>query len=234
MTTRPLVAAEGRRRGDARQAGEHRPHAEQGQVLDFADAAGLAGKDEVADRHASRIEAHHEGRYRVGRHEGPGAIDVADRFGHRLGHVRSGVEVQLHQGEALNVPGLDVVDAGDVEEMILVVVGEKAFHLRRVHAAVRLADVDHRQIEAGEDIDGHLLDRQQAAQADCDQRNDHGNGSSEREQNKVHSLHACGRRFINGGVNIPTTVVNNRPGPANMPIETQKPLPRAYDTLTIN
>ena len=60
---------------------------------------------------------------------------------------------------------LDVVDAGDVEEVVLVVVGQKAFHLRRVHAAVGLADVDHRQVQAGEDVDRHLANRQNAPQA---------------------------------------------------------------------
>ena len=152
---RPLIAAEGRRGGDARQAGEHRPHPHQGQVLDFANTAGLAGEDEVAHRHAARIEAHHEGRYRVRRHEGPGTIDVADRFRHRLGHVRARMKVQLHQGKALYVPGLDVIDAGNVQKMIFVIVRQKTFHLRRVHAAIRLADIDHRQIKAGKDIDGH-------------------------------------------------------------------------------
>ena len=52
---------------------------------------------------------------------------------------------------------LDVMDAGDVQEMILVVVRQETFHLRRIHAAVGLADINHRQIEAGEDIDGHPL-----------------------------------------------------------------------------
>jgi hypothetical protein len=35
------------------------------------------------------------------------------------------VEVKLHQGDALDVLRLDVVDARDVEEVILVVVDQK-------------------------------------------------------------------------------------------------------------
>ena len=58
---------------------------------------------------------------------------------------------------------LDVVDARDVQEVILVIVRQKPFHLRRVHAAVGLADINHRQIQAGEDVDGHLPNRQDAA-----------------------------------------------------------------------
>ena len=65
------------------------------------------------------------------------------------------MEVQLHQRHALHVPRLDVVDAADVEEVVLVIIGDEAFHLRRVHAAVRLADVDHGQIQVREDVDFH-------------------------------------------------------------------------------
>ena len=65
-------------------------------------------------------------------------------------------------GHALDVLRLDVVDAADVEEVVLVVVGDQPFHLLRVHAAVGLGDVDDRQVEGGEDVDGHALRGQQA------------------------------------------------------------------------
>ena len=83
------------------------------------------------------------------------AVDVADRLGHRLGHVGAGMEEELHQGDALDVLRLDVVDAVDVEEVILVVVGDQPFHLGGVHAAVGLGDVDDRQVELREDVDLH-------------------------------------------------------------------------------
>ena len=85
------------------------------------------------------------------------------------------MKVQLHQGEPLDVSGLDVVDACDVEEMVLVVVRQEAFHLCRIHAAIRLADVNHWQIEAREDVDRHLPDGQQAPQPDRNQHNHDGN-----------------------------------------------------------
>ena len=62
---------------------------------------------------------------------------------------------QLHQRQALDVPRFDVVNARDVQEVILVVIRQEAFHLRRVHAAVRLADINDRQVEAGEDVHRH-------------------------------------------------------------------------------
>ena len=69
---------------------------------------------------------------------------------------------------------LDVVDAVDVEEVVLVVVGEQALHLRRVHAAVRLGDVDDRQIQVGKDVDRHPRHGQQAAERDGDHGDHHG------------------------------------------------------------
>ena len=81
---------------------------------------------------------------------------------------------------------LDVVDAGDVKKVVLVVVGEIAFHLRGVHAAVGLADVHHRQVQAGEDVDGHLANRQDAAQRDADEGDYHGKGTIQGESDQPH------------------------------------------------
>jgi hypothetical protein len=59
------------------------------------------------------------------------------------------MKLQLHDRSALDVLGLHVLDAGDVEEVILVVVGQVAFHLQRVHAAIGLCDVDGRNAQEG-------------------------------------------------------------------------------------
>ena len=75
------------------------------------------------------------------------------------------MEHQLHQSRALDAFALHVIDAGDVEEVILVVISEEAFHLRGIHAAVGLRDVDGRIADLREDVDGHALDRQNGAQA---------------------------------------------------------------------
>ena len=97
------------------------------------------------------------GGHRTWRHEGSRAIDVADGFRHGLAHVGVRVEHQLHQCRALDTLAFHVIDAGDVEEVILVVVSEIAFHLRRIHAAVRLRDVDGRIADLRKDIDRHAL-----------------------------------------------------------------------------
>src|SRR5205807_2545262 len=52
-----LVAAKGRRRGDAGQADEQRPDPDVGRVLNGADALGLAAQHQEADGDAAAIEA---------------------------------------------------------------------------------------------------------------------------------------------------------------------------------
>ena len=81
---------------------------------------------------------------------------------------------------------LDVVDAVDVEEVVLVVVGEQPLHLRRVHAAVGLGDVDDGQVQVGEDVDRHAVDGQAAAQRDGDHEHHHGERPPHGEDDRVH------------------------------------------------
>jgi hypothetical protein len=81
------------------------------------------------------------------------------------------------------------MNAGDVEEVILVVVGQKPFHLGRVHAAVGLAHVDDRQVELWEDVDFHAAvakQREPAADDDANHHDHDGNGMAKRELNGVH------------------------------------------------
>src|SRR5262249_36928511 len=121
-----LVAAERRRARDAGQAGGRGPDSIEREVLNLADALGPALEDEIANGNAPGVKAHDERRHGPRRHERAGAVDVADRFGHGLGHVGARMEVELHQGDALDILTLDMVNAGYVEEVILVVVGQKA------------------------------------------------------------------------------------------------------------
>ena len=67
---RALVAAEGGRRRDARQAREHRPDLEERLVLDLADRLGLAREHKVADGDAAGVEPGDERRNRPRGHEG--------------------------------------------------------------------------------------------------------------------------------------------------------------------
>jgi len=188
-----LAAAEGRRCRDAGERGEHRPDLEEGLVLNLADALRLAGKNEVADGDAPRVKPGDERRDGPRRHERPRPRDVTDGLGHRLGHVRARVEVELHQGHALDVLRLYVVDAGDVEEVVLVIVGEQPLHLGGVHAAVRLGDVDDREVQVREDVDGHPEEGEAAPECDGDDEHHHGERSPHGEDDGVHETGPFGK-----------------------------------------
>ena len=155
---RPLISAERGRGRNARQSGKHRPHFEERLVLNFGNRLGVARQHQIPDRHASRVEPHDERRDGTRRHERPRAVDVTDRLGHRLRHIRARVEVQLHQRRPLDVLAFDVMNSGDVQEVIFVVVGEQAFHLGGVHSAKGLGYINDRQVETGENVDRHPLD----------------------------------------------------------------------------
>ena len=98
----------------------------------------------------------------------------------------SGWKYSFIRADALDVLRFDVVDAGDVEEVVFVVVGDQPFHLGRVDAAVGLGHVDHRQVEAGEDVDLHARQGKAAAQ-DEGQHADHDRiRMPEGENDRVH------------------------------------------------
>ena len=79
---------------------------------------------------------------------------------------------QLQERHVLNRLRFDALDAADVEEVVLVVVREMAFHLRGAHAAVGLRDIDDRQIEVRKDVDRHPGDRQDGGERQADHGDD--------------------------------------------------------------
>src|SRR4030095_12667644 len=163
------------------------PHREERQVLNLGHAARLARKDQLAHRYAARVEAHHERIDRAGRHESLRTFDVRDHLRQRLAHVRARMEEELEQRDVLDRARFDMLNAGDVEEVILVIRREKALHLRRVHPAVRLRDVDHRQIEVREDVYGHSRDCKDRPQGYADDGDENGEWTSEVGIDKPHN-----------------------------------------------
>jgi len=81
------------------------------------------------------------------------------------------MEDKLEQGLAWDASAFHVIDAGDVEEVILVVVSQISFHLLWVHPTVRLGDVDHRIADLRKYIDRHSLKRQHGSKRNRDERN---------------------------------------------------------------
>src|SRR5436853_233301 len=109
-----------------------------------------------------------------------------DSFGHSLRHVRAGIELQLDSRRALNGFRFDVFDAGDVEEVVFVVISEITLHLRRVHATVRLRDVDRRNAERREDVPRHALEGESRAEHDRDDEHHDHQGPAHGGLDEVH------------------------------------------------
>jgi hypothetical protein len=97
-----------------------------------------------------------------------------------------GMNRQRQQRRVLDRLRLDALDAVHVEEVVLVVVGEVAFHLRGAHPAVRLRDVDHRKVEIGKDIDARAADGKRRRQRDGDDGHQQRDGTTMGSADKPH------------------------------------------------
>ena len=80
----------------------------------FSYASGCAGKNQVADRNAPRIEAHDERRHCSRRHKRASAVHIANGLSHGLAHVCARMKYQFQQSYVLNGFGFDGLDPGDV------------------------------------------------------------------------------------------------------------------------
>src|SRR5260370_24738339 len=116
---------------------------------------GGACEEEQPNSYAAWIEARDERRNRAGRHEGSCSRDIANRLCHGLLHVGAFTKAQLHQGGTLNALAIDRLNTRDVKKVVLVVIGEKAFHLGGSHAAIGLRYVYDRVAHLREDIRSH-------------------------------------------------------------------------------
>ncbi len=68
------------------------------------------------------------------------------------------MELELDQRHALDRFAFDMFDAGDVEEVIFVIIDDEPFHLGRVQAAVRLGHVKHGHSQIWEDVARHAME----------------------------------------------------------------------------
>jgi len=180
---RALVAAKRGRGRDAGEGRKQRAHLIQSDILQLALCVTVARKQEKTNGNTSRIETRDEGWNRTRRHEGASAIYITNRLSHCLLHIRSFAERQFHQSCALNTLAIHRLNACDVEEVILVVVGKKSFHLRGRHAAVGLGDVDHRIANLWKDVHAHPPNRNKESSDDRNQRDDHGERTTQSCEN---------------------------------------------------
>jgi len=89
------------------------------------------------------------------------------------------MEDKLHERRALDAFALDVINAGDVQEVIFEVVGEVAFDLRRIHAAVGLRNINGRIANLRKNIDRHAPDGERSTKCDGNQGDYNGDRSAE-------------------------------------------------------
>src|SRR5439155_12129597 len=82
-------------------------------------------------------------------------IHVANNLGHCMAHICSTMKTQLQERDALDILAFNVLNSGDVEEVILEIVGEVTFHLLRVHAAVGLCNVNRGRAEVWKNVHWH-------------------------------------------------------------------------------
>ena len=236
------AAAEGRRSRDAGQGGEERADGVEGGVLQLGDGARLAGEDELADRHAAGVETHHERRHGAGRHHGARAVHVTDGLAHGLRHVRAGVELELHHRRALDVLGFDVLDAGDVQEVVFVIIRQEAFHLAGFHAAEGLGDVDSGDVQGREHVLGHAVQAEEGGEHQGHDRDDQGDRSTKDHREEIHGGRKGNRfnsqrfRLCDRNVNGPCCLVSRGAllawGSAGMGVccEAKPPLKRKPET----
>src|SRR5438046_3080909 len=94
------------------------------------------------------------------------AVHVGDRLRERLRHVGAGMKGELEHPGVLDRLRFDALDAVDIQEVVLVVIHDVPFHLRRAHAAVGLRHVNHGQVEVGKNIGAHPADGKHGRQRD--------------------------------------------------------------------
>src|SRR5438105_4824969 len=96
------------------------------------------------------------------------------------------MKLKFDQADALDGFRFDVLDAVDVEEVILVIVNQESFHLRRVDATIRLRHVENRHAEIGKDVTWHPIDGDDPGE-DC-RDDDHENGDRP-PKSKLYEVH---------------------------------------------
>src|SRR6266571_3695263 len=96
------------------------------------------------------------------------------------------MEHKLEQRLPRDASAFHVIDAGDVEEVIFVVVRQISFHLLWIHAAIRLGHIDHRIADLRKYIHWHSLKRQHGSKRNRDERNDNSQWTTKCKQYESH------------------------------------------------
>jgi len=144
------------------QCREQWAHLEERRVLKLGECFRLAGEDESPTGNAATVETASRKAARFLGHEG--AVDVPDRLRRGLRHMWTGMQLELISPPPWIDLLFDMLDAGDVEEVVLIIMS-KPFHLRRVDAGVRLGHIQDRHPDLGR-CPGNATERQKTHQCD--------------------------------------------------------------------
>ena len=183
-----LVAAKRWRCRNALQSRKQRPHLVERDVLHVAGAACRARKHELPHSNRAGVKARYKRWHRAGGKERARAIHIADHFGHRLIHIRARIERQFDQRRPLYTLRFHMLYARNIQQMILIIVGDEAFHLLRIKPAIGLCDVHRRRAKIGKNIDTRPLHRKPGGQNNRQHRNHNRDRSPQRQQNQFHRV----------------------------------------------
>ncbi len=148
----------------------------------------LALEHQIADRDAAGVHPHDHRRQRPLGHPRHRPVRHRHHLGHRLAHVGAREERQLGQGDLLDIPRVDILNAVHVLEIQLELIDDEAFHLVGAHADIIEEDVDLRHVQRGEDVHPHPAVGQRAtADQGHDQHQDR-DRMSHREAGRIHDL----------------------------------------------
>ena len=179
---RPHVRTE---RRDRHRAGDvflhQRPDDVLRQVAHRPQRGNVALENEVADRNAAGIHPHDHRRQGPLGHPRHCPIGHRHHLGHRLAHVGAVEERELAQGNLLDVPRINILDAINVLKIQLELVDDEALHLVGAHADVIEEDVDLRDVQRREDIHPHPIKAQHATADQCHDQHQGRNRAPHRE-----------------------------------------------------
>ena len=155
--------------------------AEDASALPPALSAGMLGAEyKLPHSHAARVKSGDKGRHGPGWHKSTGPIDITHHLRHRLAHIRAFVEFYFEDRSALNTPGLYILYPRNVEEMILIIGGDKTFHLLRRQPPIRLGDIHGRQPQLWENIYFGMADGKPGEKDDGQDGDQHRDGMTQR------------------------------------------------------
>src|SRR4051794_29507428 len=147
-----LVSTKRWRRRDSGKCCKDRTNTIQREVLNLSERPGWTGKHHIPNRQSSGVVPDDKRGHRSGRHKSACAIHIRDRLRERLAHVCFRMKRQPQESSALDRLRLNALDSVDIEEVVLVVVGEEPFHLLWTHAAIGLSNINDWKIQIRKDV----------------------------------------------------------------------------------